>query len=74
MFLADRASGVSSHLFHGVLDRVGSFLDGLLGFPDCLVSLSFLAKLVITGQCAGSFLNPTFHYVCLATLDYDSFF
>jgi hypothetical protein len=35
------------HFVHGFLDRVGGVLDGLLSLPDCLVSLSFLAKLVV---------------------------
>jgi hypothetical protein len=74
VFSKDRAGGLSSGFFYGVFYRVGSFLDGLLGLPDGLVGLSFLAKFVVTGQCAGGFLNPAFHYICLATHDDDSLF
>ena len=56
------------------LYRVGDLLDGLLGLPDCLVGLSFVAQLVVAGQRAGGFLDSAFHDVCLATHDDDSFF
>jgi hypothetical protein len=61
-------------LFHSFLDRINGLLDGLLGLPDRLVGPSFGAEPVIASQCAGSFLDPTFRYICLATHDGDSFF
>ena len=34
-------AGLPGHLLHGFLDPVGGILYGLLGFPDCLIRLSF---------------------------------
>ena len=47
--------------------------SSLFDLPDCLLRLSFLAKLVVAGQCAGSFLDSAFYHVCFATHDGDSF-
>ena len=69
----DRA-GLPGHFFHGLLDRVGGLLDSLLGLSDHLVGLSFIAKLVVAGQCACGFLDSASYFVCLATHDGDSFF
>jgi hypothetical protein len=38
-----------------------------------LVRLSILAKLLVSDQRAGSFLDSAFHHVCLATHDGNSF-
>ena len=58
----------------GFLDRFDGLLNSLLGLADRLVGPSFCAKPVIAGQCAGSFPDPTFRHVCLATHDNDSLF
>jgi hypothetical protein len=61
------------HVFHGFLYRVGDLLDGLLGLPDRLIGLSFVAKLVVAGHGASGFFDSAFHYVCFAAHDSDSF-
>jgi hypothetical protein len=61
------------HRLYCFLDRVGGLLYGLLGLADCLIGLSFLAKLVVSGQRAGGLLDSALHHVCLATHDGDSF-
>jgi hypothetical protein len=66
-------TGLPDRFLHGFLYRVGCLLDGLLGLPDGLIGLSFLAKFVIAGQRPGGFLDSTFYFVSLATHDSDSF-
>src|ERR1700682_5084162 len=58
-----------TQFFHGLLDLVDGLLGDLLDLADRLVGLALRAKLVIAGQRAGSFLEPAFHHVCLATHD-----
>jgi len=52
-----------------LLNIVDGLLNDLLDLADGLVGLAFLTQLIVTGQCAGRFLDATFHFVCLAIDD-----